>query len=60
MAKYRRRLLLQLPHIADRLIAAAVPRDRIHVKSTGSKEPPVTLETRLVVEVCNRPVEILP
>ncbi len=44
--------------IADRLIAAGVPRDRIRVTSMGSKEPAVKLKSRRVVELRNRRVEI--
>ncbi len=44
--------------IADRLIAAGVPADRVVVKSMGSKEPAVKLKSRRVVELRNRRVEI--
>jgi flagellar motor protein MotB len=44
--------------IADRLIAAGVPRERVIVKSMGSKEPAIKLKNRRVVELRNRRVEI--
>jgi outer membrane protein OmpA-like peptidoglycan-associated protein len=44
--------------IADRLIAAGVPQERIHVKSMGSKEPAVKRKSRKIVELRNRRVEI--
>lgn len=44
--------------IADRLIAAGVPRERVRVTSKGSKEPAVKLKSRRVVELRNRRVEI--
>ena len=44
--------------IADRLIAAGVPQDRIRVTSKGSKEPAVKLKSRKIVELRNRRVEI--
>jgi outer membrane protein OmpA-like peptidoglycan-associated protein len=44
--------------IADRLVAAGVAKDRITVKSMGSKEPAVKLKSRRVVELRNRRVEI--
>jgi outer membrane protein OmpA-like peptidoglycan-associated protein len=44
--------------IADRLIAAGVPQDRIRVTSKGSKEPAVKLKSRRIVELRNRRVEI--
>lgn len=44
--------------IADRLIAAGVPQDRIRVTSKGSREPAVKLKSRKIVELRNRRVEI--
>ncbi len=44
--------------IADRLVAAGIPADRISVKSMGSREPAVTRKNRKVVELRNRRVEI--
>jgi hypothetical protein len=44
--------------IADRLIAAGIPSDRIIVKSMGSREPAVKLKSRKIVELRNRRVEI--
>jgi outer membrane protein OmpA-like peptidoglycan-associated protein len=44
--------------IADRLIAAGVPADRITIKSMGSREPAVKLKSRKIVELRNRRVEI--
>jgi OmpA-OmpF porin, OOP family len=44
--------------IADRLVAAGIPADRITVKSMGSREPAVTRKSRRVVELRNRRVEI--
>lgn len=44
--------------IADRLIAAGVPADRITVQSKGSSEPAVKRKNRRVVELRNRRVEI--
>lgn len=44
--------------IADRLIAAGVPSDRVIVKSMGSKEPAVKIKSRRMVELRNRRVEI--
>lgn len=44
--------------IADRLIAAGIPADRITTKSMGSREPAVKLKSRKIVELRNRRVEI--
>lgn len=44
--------------IADRLIAAGIPADRITVKSMGSREPAVKRKSRRIVELRNRRVEI--
>jgi OOP family OmpA-OmpF porin len=44
--------------IADRLIAAGVPADRITVTSMGSREPAVKRRSRRTVELRNRRVEI--
>ncbi len=44
--------------IADRLIAAGIPADRIHVTSKGSSEPAVKRRSRRTVELRNRRVEI--
>jgi len=44
--------------IADRLIAAGIPADRITIKSMGSKEPAVKRKSNRVVELRNRRVEI--
>jgi hypothetical protein len=44
--------------IADRLIAAGVPKERVTVKSMGSKEPAIKLKNRKIVELRNRRVEI--
>ncbi|MCE9576040.1 MAG: OmpA family protein [Deltaproteobacteria bacterium] len=44
--------------IADRLIAAGIPADRVHVTSKGSSEPAVKRRSRRTVELRNRRVEI--
>lgn len=44
--------------IADRLIAAGIPADRITIQSKGSSEPAVKRKNRRVVELRNRRVEI--
>ncbi len=44
--------------IADKLIAAGVPKDHITVKSMGSREPAVKRKSRRIVELRNRRVEI--
>jgi OmpA-OmpF porin, OOP family len=44
--------------IADKLIAAGVPADRITITSKGSSEPAVKRRSRRVVELRNRRVEI--
>ena len=44
--------------VADKLIAAGVPAERIHVSSKGSREPAVKRRNRHVVELRNRRVEI--
>lgn len=44
--------------IADRLIAAGIPRDRISIQSKGSSEPAVKRRNRRIVELRNRRVEI--
>jgi len=44
--------------IADRLIAAGIPADRVHATSMGSKEPAVKRKNRRIIELRNRRVEI--
>lgn len=44
--------------IADKLVAAGIPADRIKVTSMGSKEPAVKRASARVVELRNRRVEI--
>jgi outer membrane protein OmpA-like peptidoglycan-associated protein len=44
--------------IADRLIAAGVPKDRVKVTSKGSAEPAVNVKNRNTVELRNRRVEV--
>jgi outer membrane protein OmpA-like peptidoglycan-associated protein len=44
--------------IADRLIAAGVPAERVHVISKGMTEPSVTVKKKSVAELRNRRVEV--
>jgi outer membrane protein OmpA-like peptidoglycan-associated protein len=44
--------------IADRLIAAGIPAEHVHVSSMGSRDPAVKRRSRRTVELRNRRVEI--